>query len=286
MALGATPTLLSAIGSSVAEISIIASQRPLLCLLLVFGAPAAYITRVLEYTHPLDALSQIPQALTVIHFPNALRSLKEPLQYAATMAAVANNIELALQLGSRTVLAWACRSWYMPLVWVMFPLSTLTLAFWSCYTISHRKERRGNSDFQHSSRAALKIFSSRCSQAFQAPNDFEVNPQEGPMTAAAAALQSLASLLALGHIAIGIYIFSSLIFVGFHDTLLIFARLTISAFICRIVAVLQLAGINASLHVQGRTRSLPRKTRKCPRQTSPEQIRVRSRDKESLIAVW
>lgn len=56
-------------------------------------------------------------------------------------------------------------------------------------------------------------------------------------------LQLLASILAFVQVVLGTLILSSLIFIGFHDTLKILARLISSALVCRVIAMFELARI-------------------------------------------
>ncbi len=76
------------------------------------------------------------------------------------------------------------------------------------------------------------------------PNDF---PREsnrlGTTPVMAVLLQLLASILAFVQVVLGTLMLSSLIFIGFHDTLKILARLISSALVCRVIAMFELARI-------------------------------------------
>jgi hypothetical protein len=54
--LGIMPTLLSTIGPSIAETSLLSAHRPFLSFLISMGAPAIWSTRVFEYNDPIQAL--------------------------------------------------------------------------------------------------------------------------------------------------------------------------------------------------------------------------------------
>ena len=53
---GLLPVILSNFGPTIAEISVMSTQRPLLTLMLAFGAPAVYLTRLFRYDSPLEVL--------------------------------------------------------------------------------------------------------------------------------------------------------------------------------------------------------------------------------------
>ena len=129
--LGLIPTLLSCVGNSVPEISLLASQRPMVMMLLTLGAPGMFPSRFTEYVNPFDG------AASKRVFGGARGPIRRTVmilsQYFLAMASTANNLELSLRLGTRSVLAWGCRSWYMPMVWVPFSLSTYAFAAMSCF---------------------------------------------------------------------------------------------------------------------------------------------------------
>lgn len=54
--LGLTPWMLSTLGSTTMELSLLSSKRPLLALLVVLGSPALNTTRMLEYPNPFVGL--------------------------------------------------------------------------------------------------------------------------------------------------------------------------------------------------------------------------------------
>jgi hypothetical protein len=54
--LGIMPTLLSGIGPSIAETSLLSAHRPFLSLLISMGAPAIWPTRIFKYNNPIHVL--------------------------------------------------------------------------------------------------------------------------------------------------------------------------------------------------------------------------------------
>ena len=235
VALALTPPLLAGLGQSLAEISLLSSQRPVLSALLVLGAPAMYPNRIFEYTHPPDALSYLPGNRGLPRLRPSLSVAVSILEYLLTTGTVANNIELAIRMGVRSVLAWGCNSWYMPLVWVLYPVSLHVIA-----TLGYRYMtppipiRRGPGGRLWRILIMEVTPSSNC-------ESFGI-PKAAP-TAIAILLQIFASALAFGHVVLGTLTLSSLIFIGFHDTLWIMFRLIGSALVCRGILMFELAGI-------------------------------------------
>lgn len=57
--LGLIPSLIACVGNSVPEISLLASQRPLLTLLLTIGVPGMYPAKITEYVNSYDVLDGV-----------------------------------------------------------------------------------------------------------------------------------------------------------------------------------------------------------------------------------
>src|SRR5436190_16277797 len=119
--LGLLPAVLAGFGPTVAEMSLLSSQRPFLSFLVAFGAPSVYPNRLLDYTPPLSSLDQLPTKLS-IRRPSRRYALAISIaQYGRAMAAICNNISASLSLGTKAVLSWSCIGWAYPLGWSLGP---------------------------------------------------------------------------------------------------------------------------------------------------------------------
>ena len=74
VALGLIPTLLAYVGSSTPEVSLLASRRPLLMMLLTLGALGFYPASVTEYINPLDVLHGVRFMFIFSGFTDGRRS--------------------------------------------------------------------------------------------------------------------------------------------------------------------------------------------------------------------
>ena len=241
------PWLLASVRSSVAEISASSTQRPLLTFLLTLGAPT-YQTRVFEYTHPLEVLEALPLQVKAIKIPCVLQPLISAIQYTLALAASVNNIELALSIGSKSVMAWACGSWYMPLVWVLFPISTYLVAFVSCSWLNRQQAEEESTSSTHCSmETACRGLFCCCYRCLRISYKMRSMPAKADASPIAIMLQMFGCCLAFVHVTLGALILSSLIFVGFHDTLGILGRFLASALVCRLITLFQLTMFRASL---------------------------------------
>ena len=240
--LGLIPTLLSCVGNSVPEISLSASQRPTLTMLLTLGAPGMYPARFTQYVNPFDVLDE---AASKTIFSGARdvrrRTVLILSQYLLAMAITANNLEMSLRLGSRLVLAWGCRSWYMPMVWVFFSMLTYTVAAMSCkITKDTIRHTNGRKMYRWMRLDPVEDILSSCLRFLQTCLHIQILMREEEPSIPVMLWQVCASCLAVAHTILGTLILSSLIFVGFHDTLVILARFLSSALVSRMIVLFQL----------------------------------------------
>lgn len=249
--LGLIPSLMTCVGNSVPEIALLASQRPVLTLLVTIGVPGMYPAKITEYVHPynvLDGAASKRKRMFSGPEDTIRRSCMILVQYLLALAVSANNIDMSLRLGSRSVLSWGCRSWYMPTVWVLFSTSTYTFAAMSCYMnrfkAKHADGRRWRKWIEGD---PVEDILSTCSRSIQTCIRVpKLRRNETPPTRVMV-LQACASCLAVAQGILGTLILSSLIFVGFHDTLIILARFSASALVSRMIVLLQLETIRAQV---------------------------------------
>ena len=120
--LGLMPSLLSAMGPTLAESSMLMLERPLLSVLLAIGGPAFYPLRPYDHQDPLQVLKEpirMPPRIFLSCWAQVLISI---LQYLLALVAAANVVEASLQLGLKTVVTWKKDQSYLPLTWVILPL--------------------------------------------------------------------------------------------------------------------------------------------------------------------
>ncbi|KAF7541045.1 hypothetical protein G7054_g944 [Neopestalotiopsis clavispora] len=114
--LGLIPSILASLGPSVAEISLLSLQRPLLAFLLSLGSPVIYSSRYGTYDNPFDTLEVITGALVVPRIEK-YAGVISAVQYIFAFGAVANTLLVSYQIGARGILSWACSVSYLPLYW-------------------------------------------------------------------------------------------------------------------------------------------------------------------------
>lgn len=107
--LGLLPTLLTCIGASVAEISLLYAHCPLLAALLSLGTPTPWtISNLFDSNTPDRAsITRMDRLMPRPRSPWVAAALSGG-QYVLAAGAGANSIFTALEVGRRTVLSWNC----------------------------------------------------------------------------------------------------------------------------------------------------------------------------------
>ena len=115
--LGLMPTLLANIGPSLAEVSLLSAHRPVLSFLISMGASAIYPSRVFEYTHPTEILTQRPRLLRISQMPPWRATMLSLAQYIVAVVAIANVITTSIEAGRKSILTVGCTVTFAPLLW-------------------------------------------------------------------------------------------------------------------------------------------------------------------------
>ncbi|KAJ5353693.1 hypothetical protein N7541_006257 [Penicillium brevicompactum] len=154
------------------------------------------------FSRPWERLDKVPSR----HFgsrallPKHSASLAAiTLKYLLASAAAANVLQNAIMLGQQTILSWKCTWAYLEIAWVFLALVPLLFAIGSVY--------------------------------FEGIHAGKQNRQSG-------ILDSLANILAAGHVVFGTVVLSAVLFIGTLDALGVFARFAASALICQLITVL------------------------------------------------
>jgi hypothetical protein len=121
--LGLMPSLLSSLGPTLSESSMLMLERPFLSSLIAIGAPAFYPFRPFDHQDPLEAFQKPFRTLPSLPSSCWAHVLISLLQYLLGLAAAVNVVSTSLQLGRKTVVTWNKDQSYLPLTWVILPLA-------------------------------------------------------------------------------------------------------------------------------------------------------------------
>lgn len=125
--LGLMPTILAYAGSNLVETALLAARRPLLAFLLGIGSPAVPVLRTFQHpeVHKMLKKRSAKHGLTV-HVTRTVevttfRMLIVVAEYVLALAAIANCILAAYELGMKTYISWSADVFFHPLLWSLTP---------------------------------------------------------------------------------------------------------------------------------------------------------------------
>ncbi|KAI0430146.1 hypothetical protein F5Y09DRAFT_238197 [Xylaria sp. FL1042] len=237
--LGLMPTLLASLAPSIAEITLLSLDRPFFSLVVSLAVPSLYPTRTLEYDDPFEVLKRYSESGMLDSVNHRLGRALHLVSYAVAVGSIINIVFAVVLVSSSTILSWGCLNWYMPLIWVLLPAFIhLVSAVPFQLAFSDRSQRE--SLLANIIKLPNVVFK-RISQENGDSSNPEAlgNHQQPPWFVVFTSCA--ASVGAFIHLALGIYIFSSLLFVPVNDALSFISRLILTVFAARLVIILEIA---------------------------------------------
>lgn len=237
--LGLTPTILSFVGSDIAELAALSTHHPLLVILLSLGAPALQIRHIFTPLEVAKIVNKTPSKFVRMYHgwltsrSRAVQGLFDIGLHVLAIGAVANNIATSLYLDSRAVVGFRCGSVFMPLAWGLmgiFPSIFAMLAVYQQYQLPTFTFRQSGKEARKKrSRVLTK-------ESYEAPRRW-----------ISEALFSAAALAALLQLVYGTSILSAMTPISYFDALPIVARYAASNIVCRSLLLVELDKVRIKL---------------------------------------
>jgi hypothetical protein len=238
--LGLTPTILAAVGSSADETAMlfILSKRPLLAVFLAGGSPAVFPMRSFEYQDPIGLLRERRGRLYPPELTNKGQFVIMVLEYIIVLAAVANVVTVAQELGVQVSCSFAPHLTYLVLLWAVLNLSIHISGAAALYLrVRVKCQLPCNTLLDY-----IRIHFTPVSM--QRPHTIEVVPESYWFVA----INWFTSILTVCHVLYGTLTFSSMLFISVKDSLRVISRLMASVISCRVVLMYELAILRDSFN--------------------------------------
>lgn len=237
--LGLLPTILSTVGCEPEETSMLGLRRPLLALLVTVGSPAMSLTRSFVYRNPIDLLKQPDQDVHVFQSGIVRQKVVVGFQIFFTLIAVANTVELALELGYLTVTSFAPTRPFLVALWtvlgvVVHGFGTGALHLRMRIERVDREEKLGFQWFAQ----MMKDEFSLCSTHTRTILRFKESQSAWFIFVTWFAANGTTVLILYGTL-----VFSSLMFISTLDAVVIVLRYLFSAVVCRAILMHELNGM-------------------------------------------
>jgi hypothetical protein len=226
------------------------------------GAPAVWPARVFEYTDPARILMTIDAnnpKLVIGAIANKRVSFAiSGAQYLLALGTIANVMSTSIELGDKAILAWGCTTTFLPLLWTCLA-SVIHVIAAASYIVARRSVRdklldEGNQLAGHlrSKRQMILHFVAKLWHELRrettlcANKDTKDQDSTVPVPTWAVLLNIVAGCCSFIHIVFGTIVFSSFQFVSVWDVLnQILWRYALSTVICRLVLIIELAGLRS-----------------------------------------
>lgn len=262
VALGFIPALLSAsIGPSISEIYLLSIHRPFLAMLITLGSPAYQISKPFEYQHPGKVLLAEDGQLQISVSSKGYAILLCSFEYFFALLAAGNVLFTTVEMGHKAILAWGCTTQFGPLLWTVFALVPQFLvmgghAIMSRSTDTKRRPKQPNGE--HKSRLKKLLATFQKNFKASAVKILDIIKKETTVCANQELRRGVAgnppllevflNMVAQGMCVVlwcfGVSMFPSMLFMTVRDVFVhIFSPLFFSAIFCRIVLIIELAGL-------------------------------------------
>lgn len=212
--LGLAPWILSTLGSSTTEMSLLSSRRLILAALLVLSSPAMNPIKPFEYRNPIDEYLQRQRGQMLPSIPTRqLNILYVVVELLIVFANLANLSTLCWDLARKTIPVMSCDSDELSYLWVGLALITHILGIITFFTRARFpiSEKRKGVRAWISRRAALVHEFSTCARSC---NETKFELEWGDENWKFIISSWVAAIYTVAHLAFGTLVFSSLAFVG------------------------------------------------------------------------
>ncbi|RDL42505.1 uncharacterized protein BP5553_02484 [Venustampulla echinocandica] len=246
VALGIMPAILVFLGSSTAETSLLSKRRPLLALLVACGSPAVNPIQMFDYQNPVVDLKTREGRRLPGHLLNLSRLQSAAVvlaEYILVAGVIVNVITASFHAGSWTTNAISCDTYYYPLLWAVLTSCVHIIGgIWAIYlraeTIRDPQAKRG---------LAIKLTEWLRHEFSPCITHNKLVLKWNDETYLYIFVSWFACVATSAHVIFGVVAFSSLIFIGYVDSLKIIGRFIASAVVCRSVLMFELAGMRNAI---------------------------------------
>ncbi|KAI1311999.1 hypothetical protein F5Y03DRAFT_341053 [Xylaria venustula] len=266
--LGLTPTILSLLGPSSTELSLltVVARRPGLAVLLALACPSVYLSRAFDPSKPLEVLSERVGRLPQWRPEGKKRLALLIFQYGTILGALSNVAVLYYQLGVRTICMFWTNGTIAPLVWgiLVLPIHVLGTIVFRLQVRRLYSDEEPSDPYQPNSFGHwIKNSPKRLSELVKT----ELVPTACQKRMYIFSFNESITFIILNwiltpsiiiHVLFGTLVLSSLIFIGPRDALEVVGRFMVSVLVCRAILMYEIAGIRDRFNSdEGRLISLP-----------------------------
>lgn len=242
--LGLTPTALSLLGNSTAEISLLSSGRPLLALLLAAGAPTISPISSFKDYNPLENLKTRTLQKRYPKLSPVAAAIVLVAEYLLAAASATNVLFLSYDLSQKAIFVPDCRTTAMPYFWLYIAVLIHLLGVWAFYRRVHTKRELHTSNILKAwLHSEMSLSSTRRGITYSLK----------PESYIYLFVSWLVSVAIVVQLVFGTLVLSSTTLIDTTDAVIIVLRYVASTIVCRIVLMFEVSGLQDAVQDGGIT---------------------------------
>lgn len=250
--LGLLPVLLSLVGSTTAEVGLLALRRPLLASMLALASPGISTMKFHDYRDAFAPLRKHHQPIDPTGFAKKAPWLQSVFEYGLAATALANMIMVASDLTRKAIAGNDPNRDYQVLVWTLWAFAIhLSGALVFKWLVQLRKIEQSATP-SHAKKISwarlvvskVKGAATPCGSQPPATIRFKQETYKFVILAWATSVGTAV------HIAYGTYIFATLMFLSGGEGLQVLCRCMASVVLCRMILVYELHGMSQTVRIE------------------------------------
>ena len=236
--LGLTPTALSFLGNSTAEISLLSSRRPLLSFLLALGAPTIAPFATFKYSNPLEELRVRDDKAKYPDLRSSMQRVIPIVEYLFATASAINVTLLAYELAFKSVFIPSCIATFHPILWTYATGLVHLGGIWTFATrVKIERVGRKNKWVEDWWKDEIRLCAAHRDVVYKLQ----------PETYLYLFLAWLVSTTTVVHLVYGTLVLSSSSLINTNDAVFIIIRYIVSTVVCRMVLMFEVYGMRAAV---------------------------------------
>ncbi|KAK6222909.1 hypothetical protein LQW54_000719 [Pestalotiopsis sp. IQ-011] len=247
--MAASSVLVTQLGPTTIEQSLLSLRRPLLALLLVIGSPAVNGMQNADYNEALRQRFHTTSAGSITTAPKrraARAALAMTVEYALVLGTVANVVILGYQLSVWAVTVFALGFIGLPAIWIALAIAIHGVRVMALYAKVHVNDTGGFSPFAF--RSVVVPGKNRGRKITLRMRDSRRMGQ---------ALVWILYVATMLHTLLGVVSLSGLVFISMKDSVIISVRFIANAIVCKCIFAFEAAGSKEDMTLEGGTKGFP-----------------------------
>jgi hypothetical protein len=245
--LGLLPATLALLGSTTAEVGLLATRRPVLAFLLASSAPAVNPTRPFDGGDPRHILETRQKTKSVRQLGKSTACIVSLVQYLIALGTIANLIHTSWELCINTLCSFAPEIAFLPALWAFLALPVHIFGTWAVLLRTRFVPLQPSLSTVSIRERIIDRIKTAVLPSIEHPHAEIKLKEETYFCVFISWFVACGTIL---HIIFGTLVFSSIIFISTQDAVYVVSRYLSSTIVARALVMYELAGMRQVVDVQ------------------------------------